>query len=52
MASNFQKLKANLGLGQEDYQQAVTNEFLCMVTGCAWGQMYVNGCPIIILDAQ
>ena len=30
-------LKANLGLGQEDYQHAVRDEFLSMVAGCALG---------------
>ena len=30
-------LKANLGLGQEGYQHAVIDEFLCMVTDCALG---------------
>ena len=30
-------LKANLGLGWEDCQRAVTDEFLGMVTGCLWG---------------
>ena len=29
------RLKANLGLGREDCQHAVIDEFLCMVTGCA-----------------
>ena len=29
------RLKANFGLGQEDCQYAVIDEFLCMVTGCA-----------------
>ena len=28
-------LKVNLGLGREDCQQAVIDEFLCMVTCCA-----------------
>ena len=32
-------LKALLGLPWDayDYQDAVTDEFLCMVAGCAWG---------------
>ena len=28
-------LKGNFGLGQEDCQQAVTDDFLCIVAGCA-----------------
>ena len=35
MCSPF--LKENLGLGREDCQQAVIDEFLCMVDGCALG---------------
>ena len=27
-------LKANLGLGREDCQHTVIDEFLCMVAGC------------------
>ena len=34
----------NLGLGQEDCQHVVTDEFLCMVTGCVGREMYVIGC--------
>ena len=30
-------LKANLGLGQEDCQHAVIDEFLCMLAGLALG---------------
>ena len=30
-------LKGNFGLGREDCQQAVTDEFLCIVAGCVWG---------------
>ena len=30
-------LKVNLGLGREDCQHAVRDEFLCMVTGCVLG---------------
>ena len=30
-------LKGNYGLGREDCQQAVTDEFLCIVTGCVLG---------------
>ena len=30
-------LKVNLGLGLEDCQHAVIDEFLCMVAGCALG---------------
>ena len=30
-------LKRNFGLGREDCQQAVTDEFLCIVAGCALG---------------
>ena len=30
-------LKTNLSLVREDCQHAVIDEFLCMVTGCAWG---------------
>ena len=40
-------LKANLGLGQEDCQHAVIDEFLCMMAGCDLGtdvHMYVVGC--------
>ena len=29
------KLKINLGLGWEDCQHIMVDEFLCMVTGCA-----------------
>ena len=36
--------KANLGLGREDCQQAVIDEFLCMVAGCALGTDYAIGC--------
>ena len=30
-------LKGNFGLGREDCQQAVTDEFLCIVAGCVLG---------------
>ena len=30
-------LKENFGLGREDYQQAVPDEFLCMVACCVSG---------------
>ena len=33
----FKILKGNFGLGREDCQQAVTDEFLCMVAGCVLG---------------
>ena len=34
----------NLGLGREDCQQAVIDEFLCMVSSCALGTDYFIGC--------
>ena len=35
--STWFKVNKNLGLGQEDCQHAVIDEFLCMVAGCALG---------------
>ena len=37
MWQSIRLLKANLGLLREDCQHAVTDEFLCMVAGCALG---------------
>ena len=38
-------LKVNLGLGREDRQQAVIDEFLCALwLVVRWEQMYVIGC--------
>ena len=37
-------LKSNLGLSREVSQQAVIEEFLCMVASVLWEQMYVIGC--------
>ena len=30
-------LKGNFGMGREDCQQAVTDEFMCIVAGCCLG---------------
>ena len=37
MLNAIYDLKTNLGLGREDCQQAVIDDFLCMVAGCALG---------------
>ena len=42
-------LKVNLGLGREDCQRALIDEFLCMVTGCALG---TDVCHWILTKSQ
>ena len=35
-------LKGDISLGQLDCQHSLIDEFLCMVTGCAWGNRYMS----------
>ena len=49
-------LKTNFGLGREDCQHGVIDEFLCMVAGwelvVPWGQMYVITKVNMVLGQQ
>ena len=36
------RLKGDISLGQLDCQHSLIDEFLCMVTGCAWGNRCIS----------